>query len=208
MRRLAILVLLAALVLAARVTPAGANAYGQLIPAGPLRGGNNLFSLDLLLGDRVDNAGLLGQARFKHSDKMDWGLQLGFSDIGSGAVMIGGDLRPLLTSSSGDMPLDVSADAAVGLEIGDHFSLFELVPAIEASHRFALSGTSQALTPYGGIGLDINHTSTDLGPDDTNVDVVARLGLEWEVAPKLGVIGELGFGTPANDLILGVNVPF
>jgi len=208
MRRLAIPVLLAALVLAARVTPAGAGAYGQLIPAGGLRGGNNLFSLDLLLGDRVDNAGVLGQVRFKHGDKMDWGVQLGFSDIGSGAVLLGGDLRPHLTSASSDMPLDVAFDAGIGLEIEDHFTTFEAVPAIEASHRFPLNGSSQALTPYGSLGVDINHTSVDNFGSDTHVDVVARLGAEWEAAPKLGVIAELGFGTPANDLILGVNVPF
>src|SRR5689334_22408021 len=103
MRRLAILLLLVAIPLASRVTPAGAHAFGQNIPASPLRGGNNLFSVDLLLGDQVDNAGVLGQVRFHNGDKLDWGLQLGFSDIGSGAVLLGGDLRPHLTTASSDM---------------------------------------------------------------------------------------------------------
>jgi len=210
MRRLAIFVLLLALPLASLSlsTTAHANAYGQLIPAAPLRGGNNLFSVDLLLGDRVDNAGVLGQVRFTSSPRLDWGLQLGFSDIGSGAVLIGGDLRPHLGTASESMPLDSDADVAVGLEIGDNYTFIEVVPAIEASHRFPLSGSSQALTPYGSLGLDVNHVSVDNGGSDTNTDVVGRVGVEWEAAAKLGVVGELGFGTPANDFILGVNVPF
>jgi hypothetical protein len=151
---------------------------------------------------------VLGQARFTSSPRLDWGLQLGFSDIGSGAVLIGGDLRPHLGTASESMPLDSDADVALGLEIGDNYTLLQVVPAIGASHRFPLSGSSQALTPYGSLGLDINHISVDNGGSHTHTDVVGRVGVEWEAAAKLGVIGELGFGTPANDFILGVNVPF
>lgn len=208
MRRLATMMLLAALALGARALPASAHAFGQNIPAAPLRGGNNLFSIDLLLGDQVDNAGVLGQVRFKSSDKLDWGLQLGFSDAGSGAVLIGGDLRPLLSSSSHDSPLDVAADIPLGLTIGDNYTIIQVVPGLEVSHRFPLSGSSQALSPYGGIGLDINHVSVDNGGSDTNLDVVARFGLEWEAAPKIGVIAEFGVGNHQDNFNLGANVPF
>lgn len=208
MRRLATMMLLAALALGARALPASAHAFGQNIPAGPLRGGNNLFSVDLLLGDQVDNAGVLGQVRFKSSDQFDWGLQLGFSDAGSGAVLIGGDLRPLITSSTGDMPLDVDADIPLGLTIGDSYTIVQVVPALEVSHRFPLNGTTQALSPYGGIGLDINHVSVDNVGSDTNLDVVARFGLEWEAARKLAVTAEFGVGNHQDDFNLGVNVPF
>ena len=208
MRRLAMVLLLALAALTARTLPAGAHAFGQNIPAGPLRGGGNLFSLDLLLGDQVDNAGVLGQARFQSGPKLDWGLQLGFSDAGSGLVLIGGDLRPLLTKNSPDLPLDVAADVGVGLSVGDNVTEVQVVPAIEASHRFPLSGTSQALSPYGSLGLDINHVSVDNFGSDTNLDVVARFGLEWEAAPRIGIIAEFGVGNPANDFILGANIPF
>lgn len=207
MRRLATLLLLLALPLASRVTPAEAHAFGQNIPASPLRGGHNLFSVDLVL-DQGDNAGVLGQARFQNGSKLDWGLQVGFQGGGSGALLLGGDLRPHLTSASSDSPLDLAADVGLGLTIGDNATVVQVVPAIEASHRFPLSGTSQALTPYGGLGIDFNHISVDNVGSNTSTDVVGRLGLEWEAAPKLSVVGEFGFGDPANDFILGVNVPF
>jgi hypothetical protein len=82
------------------------------------------------------------------------------------------------------------------------------VPAIEASHRFPLNGTSQALSPYGSLGLDITHISVDNGGSASKAYVVARFGLEWEAAPKIGLIAEFGVGKPANDFILGANIPF
>lgn len=206
MRRLAILtVLLCAL--AAR--SASANAFGQLIPASPLMGGNNLFGAHLLLGDRAGDVGVLGQVRFASSPKFDWGLQLGFTDgNGDGAVMLGGDVRPVLHTANSDFPLDLAFDGGLGLSIANNTTMIEVVPAIEGSHRFDLSGSSGGLTPYMSIGLDVNHISIDNANDQTNWDFVARLGLEWEAAKKLGIQAEFGIGDPAQDFILGVNVPF
>ena len=211
MRRLAILtVLLCAL----GARSASANPFGQLIPASPLMGGNNLFGVHLLLGDRAGDVGMLGQVRFASSPKFDWGLQLGFTDgNGDGAVMLGGDVRPILHTANGDFPLDLAFDGGLGLSIADNYTLIEFVPAIEASHRFDLSGSSGGLTPYMSLGLDVNHISYDNtannnAGDQTNWDLVARLGLEWEAAKKLGIMGEFGVGDPAMDFILGVNVPF
>ena len=206
MRRLAILtVLLCAL----GARSASANPFGQLIPASPLMGGNNLFGVHLLLGDRAGDVGVLGQVRFASSPKFDWGLQLGFTDgNGDGAIMLGGDVRPILHTANDDFPLDLAFDGGLGLSIADNSTVIEFVPAIEASHRFDLSGSSGGLTPYMSLGLDVNHASVDNGPDDTNWDFVARLGLEWEAAKKLGIMAEFGVGDPAMDFILGVNVPF
>ena len=206
MRRLALLTILLSSALFARTASAGA--YGQLIPASPLMGGNNQFGVYLLLGDQVDNAGVLGQVRFSSSPRLDWGLQVGFSDGGSGAVLLGGDLRPILHRANDNFPLDLAFDAGLGLTIGDNVTVVQMVPAIEGSHRFALEGSSGALTPYMSIGLDIHHISLDNGPDNTNSDLVARFGLEWEATAKLGVMGEFGVGDPANDFILGLNIPF
>ena len=206
MRRLALLVLLLSTVSAGI---AGANAFGQMIPASPLMGGNNLFGGYLLFGDRVGNdVGLLGQVRFSSSSKFDWGLQFGYAGSDPSQILIGGDIRPILHASNDDMPLDLAFDAGLGLSIADHVTILEVVPAIEGSHKFDLSGSSSTLTPYMSIGLDINHTSIENGEDHTNTDIVARFGLEWEATRKLAIMGELGVGDPANDFILGVNVPF
>jgi len=206
MRRLAILtVLLCAL----GARSASANAFGQLIPASPLMGGNNLFGVHMLFGSRADDIGVLGQVRFASSPKFDWGLQLGFTDgSGDGAIMLGGDVRPILRTANDDFPLDLAFDGGLGLSIADKSTVIEFVPAIEASHRFDLSGSSGGLTPYMSLGLDVNHVSIDNADDRTNWDFVARLGLEWEAAKKLGIQAEFGVGDPAMDFILGVNVPF
>ena len=206
MRRLAVLALLLSMVSAGA---AGANAFGQMIPASPLRGGNNMFGGYLLFGDRVgDDVGLLGQVRFSSSPKFDWGLQFGFAGGEETAVLIGGDIRPIIHASNPDLPLDLAFDAGLGLSIADHVTIIEVVPAIEASHQFDLEGSSSSLTPYMSIGLDINHVSVEDFDDDTDTDLVARFGLEWEATRKLGIVAELGVGDPANDFILGVNVPF
>ena len=206
MRRLAMLAVLLSMVSAGA---ASANAFGQFIPANPLRGGDNMFGGYLLFGDRVgDDVGLLGQVRFSSSPKLDWGLQFGFAGGDETSVLLGGDLRPILHAADPDFPLDLAFDAGLGLSIADHITILEIVPAIEGSHRFDLEGSSSSLTPYMSIGLDINHVSVEDFDDDTDMDVVARFGLEWEATRKFAIMAELGVGDPANDFILGVNVPF
>jgi hypothetical protein len=188
---------------------ASANAFGQFIPASPLRGGNNEFGGYLLFGDRVsDDVGLLGQVRFSSSPKLDWGLQVGFAGGDETSVLLGGDLRPIIHAADPDLPLDLAFDIGLGLSIADHYTLIEVVPAIEGSHQFDLEGSSSSLTPYMSVGIDINHFSVEDGGDDTDTDIVARFGLEWEASHKLGVMAEFGVGDLANDFILGVNVPF
>jgi len=202
MRRLALLVLLLCTVCAGS---AGANAFGQFIPASPLRGENNMFGVYMLFNSDV---GVLGQARFSSGPKFDWGLQVGFAGGDETAVLLGGDLRPVLHRANDDFPIDLAFDAGLGLSIADHFSIISVVPSIEGSHQFNLEGSDGSLTPYMSIGLNIAHISVDGGGDDTNSDLNARFGLEWEATRKLGVIGEFGVGDGTSDFILGVNVPF
>ena len=107
-----------------------------------------------------------------------------------------------------DFLLDLAFDVGLGLSIADHYTVIEVVPAIEGSHRFDLEGSSSSLTPYMSVGLDINHVSVEDFDDDTDTDIVARFGLEWEATRKLGIMAEFGVGDLANDFVLGVNVPF
>jgi hypothetical protein len=184
---------------------AGANAFGQCIPAAPLMGGGNEFGVYLLLNN---DAGLLGQARFASGPKFDWGLQVGFAGGDETAVLLGGDIRPILHASNDDVPIDVAFDAGLGLSIADHVTILEVLPSIEGSHRFDLDNSSSSLSPYMSIGLNINHVSFDGGDDHTDTDLIARFGLEWEANQKFGVIGEFGVGDGTSDFILGANIPF
>jgi hypothetical protein len=202
MRRLAMLVLLLSTVF---VQSASANAFGQLIPASPLRGGNNMFGIYLLLNDDV---GVLGQVRFGSGESFDWGLQAGFAGGDNTAVLLGGDIRPIIHHADDEFPLDVAFDAGIGLGIADDYTTLQIVPALEASHRFDLSGSSSSLTPYMSLGLGINHISVDGGGDDTDTDLVARFGLEWGATEKLGIMAEFGVGDGTSDVILGANIGF
>ncbi len=207
MKRLALV--LATLCLFA--VPASAQVFGQLHPAHPLRNDSNLWGAYLLLGDRVDDVGLLGQVRFGSSPSFDWGLQFGFVDgPGDGGIILGADIRPSIKRADGEFPLDLAFDGAVGLTIGDGYTLLELQPALLYSHRFALDGGG-ALSPYGSVGMDFQNASYDNAGngngDDTEVDVIARFGLEWEATRTFSVVGEFGVGNQ-DSFITGINVLF
>lgn len=204
MKRLAIV--LAAL--CACAGPASAQVFGQLHPAHPIRGGSNLWGAYLVLGDRVDDVGLLGQVRFSSSPTFDWGLQFGFADgPGDGAVLLGGDIRPSLKRADADFPLDLAFDGSVGLTIGDNFTLLELQPALAYGHRFPLD-SGGAISPYGSIGIDFQNIDVDGGGNDTETDVIARFGMEWEATRTFSVIGEFGLGGNRDAFITGINVLF
>jgi len=203
MKRLALV--LASLCLFA--VPASAQVFGQLHPAHPLRDGSNLWGAYLLLGDRVDDVGLLGQVRFNAGSSFDWGLQFGFADgPGDGGILLGGDIRPSIKRADAEFPIDLAFDGALGLTIGDGYTALELQPALLYSHRFPLD-SGGALSPYGSVGLDFQNVDYDNADSDTETDVIARFGLEWEATRSFSVIGEFGVGDP-GAFITGINVLF
>lgn len=206
--------LLVAALVGSWAVPASAQVFGQFTPAHPLAGGDNLFGVYLQFGDRAD-IGLLGQVRFTSSPKVNWGLQAGFADNdpGDAAFEVGGDVRIGIHESDDDFPLDLAFDGAIGLTIADEVTILELGPQLHYSHRFDLEDSDAALTPYGSLFLDINHASFDSDfpgqgdNDDTDLDLVARFGLEWEATRKIQIIGEVEVGRGTN-FSTGVNVPF
>ena len=210
MRSLAGLLTAAALVCA---VPAGAQVFGQLTPAHQIVGGDKLFGAYLQLPDGGD-IGILGQIRFASGQQVNWGLQAGFIDdeFGDGAFEVGGDVRIGVHQSDSEFPIDLAFDAAVGLTIADEVTILELGPQLQYSHRFELENSSGAISPYGSLFLDINHVSFDNdfpGDDDsdTDLDLVARFGLEWEATRKLHLIAEVEVGRGTN-FTTGINVPF
>ena len=187
--------------------PASAQVFGQFHPAHPLRDGNNMWGAYLLLGDRVDDVGLLGQVRFASSSSFDWGLQFGFADgPGDGGVLLGADIRPGIKRADSEFPLDLAFDGAIGLTIGDSYTLLELQPALLFSHRFPLD-SGGALSPYGSVGVDFQNIDYDEADGDTETDIIARFGMEWEASRKFGVIGEFGVGD-LDVFALGINASF
>jgi len=203
MKRLAMVVVTLCLFTA----PASAQVFGQFHPAHPLRDGNNMWGAYLMFGDRVDDVGILGQVRFASSSSFDWGLQFGFADgPGDGGILLGGDIRPSIKHADSEFPLDLAFDGAVGLTIGDGYTLLELQPALLFSHRFPLDDGG-ALSPYGSVGVDFQNVDYDEADGNTETDIVARFGLEWEATRKFGIIGEFGVGD-LDVFALGINAGF
>jgi hypothetical protein len=207
----AVLAVLFVAALSLTAAPAGAQVFGQFVPAGPRPDNASMLGAYLLLGDRADDVGLLGQWRMQPSAKFGWGLQFGFADgSGDGSVLIGGDVMPQIRAATSDFPLDLAFNGAIGLSISDAATLFEFQPALLFSHRFPLSGSSGSIAPYGSVGIDIEHVSFDSpgnNDDDTDVDVIARFGAEWMATSKFGIIGEFGVGN-GTVFNTGVNVSF
>jgi len=204
--------LLALALLGFSAAPSAAQVFGQLHPAHPLRNGDNLWGAYLVLGDRADDVGILGQVRFSSSSSFDWGLQFGFVDAGDGAILVGGDIRPSIKKADDNFPLDLAFDGALGLTIGDNFTLLEIQPALLYSHRFPLD-SGGAISPYGSLGIDFQNIDYDTdGPgddgSDTETDIVARFGMEWEATRTFSVIGEFGIGGSQDAFITGINVLF
>ena len=98
------------------------------------------------------------------------------------------------------------------VEQGHEVTVLELGPQLHYSHRFELENSSGAISPYGSLFLDINHVSFENdfpGEDDsdTDLDLVARFGMEWEATRKLHLIAEVEVGR-GNNFTTGINVPF
>ena len=209
MKRTVLACCLVALVGAA---PAHAQVFGQFTPAHPITDGDNLFGGYLLVGD--DTIGLLGQFRFTSSEELNWGLQAGFEDPeGADAIIdVGGDFRYIFHREDPEFPLDVAFGGAVGFGFGDNVTLIDIAPGLYYSHRFPLEGSEGAISPYGSILLDIQHVSIDTpvgDEDDTDLDVIARFGAEWEATRKLHLMAELQVGGDfRSDFNAGINVPF
>lgn len=188
--------------------PASAQVFGQFHPAHPIRENSNLWGAYILLGDRVDDVGLMGQVRFSSSPRFDWGLQFGFADgPGDGSILLGGDIRPSLKRADSEFPLDLAFDGGAGLTIGDNFTLLELQPALLFGHRFPLD-SGGAISPYGSVGIDFQNISYDNAGDDSESDITARFGMEWEASRTFSVIGEFGVGGDLDVFATGINVLF
>jgi hypothetical protein len=57
------------------------------------------------------------------------------------------------------------------------------------------------------VGIDFQNASYDNAEDDTETEIIARFGMEWEATRTFSVIGEFGVGNP-DSFLTGINVLF
>ena len=57
------------------------------------------------------------------------------------------------------------------------------------------------------MGIDFQNASYDDAEDNTETEIIARFGMEWEATKTFSVIGEFGVGDP-DEFMAGINVLF
>lgn len=207
---------LAAAVLAASVSaaPAGAQVFGQLVPADPVPVNGHLFGGYLNASE--NSVGLLAQLRLSFYPNIDFGFHGGLNRVDLAGddltvLRVGTDIKFLLSHANESLPMDIALSAALGLERGDDFDVLSLGPAVVVSRNLTV-GQNGAITPYAGLGLLFN--SLTIGDaDETDVSFPIRLGTEFRVAPELRIMAELQLllEDEFNDdigFVTGVNMPF
>jgi hypothetical protein len=208
--------ILAAVALAASVTaaPAGAQVFGQLVPAEPVPVNGHLFGGYLSASENA--VGLLAQLRLSFYPNIDFGFHGGLTRVDIAGddltvLRVGTDIKFLVASANESLPIDLSLGGALGLERGDDFDVLSLGPTIVASRNLTI-GEGGAITPYAGLGLLFN--SLNIGDaDETDVSFPIRLGTEFRVSPELRIMAELQLllEDEFNDdigFVTGVNMPF
>jgi hypothetical protein len=184
--------LLLALCLAGLVPAAHAQVFGQYTSAEILPVNGRLGGAYVDFSDNV--IGAVGQLRQSFYPNVEFGFQGGLARLDFGAtnkteLRLGADARVSVLKAGAGRPVDVTVGGALGVEMGDQFSVFRIGPSVAASHTFPFSSRS-AVVPYAGAMLCF--TNWDAGDvNDTDFSVPVRLGAELRAIPGLHLAGEL-----------------
>ena len=100
--------------------------------------------------------------------------------------MIGGQYARMLTQARADMPLDLLLTAGIFSQFGNDITLIGIPVGVSVGHRFPLTGTSMAVTPYvhPRVSLDYGKFA---GESDTEVNITFDIGGSLEITPQLAL---------------------
>lgn len=177
----------------AGVTPLAVDPY-------PLASGANELRGYLTIEDEID---LFGVYRRGLAGGMDFGLRLGFSDIGDGALHFGGDLRYGLTVEGSELGFALAAGLQASIaDVGNIIA----VP-FGVSIGADVGDGERAVIVYGLPHLLVERIDPDGPGDDTELEFGVELGGEIELSPRLWLHSALTIATNDDDnveLALGV----
>ena len=117
-------------------------------------------------------------------------LDLGLADPDSDALdtffMVGGPYARMLTQSRADMPLDILLAAGLFGRFGNDITSVGVPVGVSVGHRFPLTGTSMAVTPYVHPRVSLDYVSI-ADENDTEVNITFDVGGNLELTPQLAL---------------------
>lgn len=142
------------------------------------------------IADGSDITPLVFQWRERTAPGTQLSLDLGVADPdfpGSDLFfMIGGQYASVLTQSRSDMPLDILFTAGLFTQFGNDLTFLSVPVGVSVGHRFPLTGTSMAITPYVHPRIALEYGSGG-GQSDTDINITFDLGGNLELTPQLAL---------------------
>jgi hypothetical protein len=100
--------------------------------------------------------------------------------------MIGGQYARALTQARADMPLDILFTAGLFTQFGNDVTFLSVPVGVSVGHRFPLTGTSMAITPYVHPRVALEYVSVG-DNNDTDMNITFDLGGSLELTPQLSL---------------------
>jgi hypothetical protein len=136
--------------------------------------------------------------RYGLGSLLEVGARVGVTSVDIGSKdkisdLLGADLKYQLIKQTDDIPIDMAIDLGYDYTLisGKHVS--ELTFSTIVSRGFPLTDAGYKLTPYGGIELASQNSSSSYVTDETNFYVFG--GLEWRLSQKFMLTAELKGGS-------------
>ena len=142
------------------------------------------------IADGDDVTPLVFQWREGTSPGTQLSLDLGLADPDNDALetffMAGGQYARMLTQARADMPLDMLLTVGLFGQFGNDITAIGVPVGVSVGHRFPLTGTSMAITPYIHPRVSLDYASFN-DESDTEVNIVFDIGGNLELTPQLAL---------------------
>ncbi len=156
------------------------------------------------IADGADITPLIFQWREATAPGTQLSLDLGLADPDvQGAdlfFMVGGQYARMITQARADMPLDIMLTVGLFTLFGNDVTALGVPVGVSVGHRFPITGTSMAITPYVHPRVSLDYVS--LGDvDETDINIGFDLGGSLELTPQLAlrISAMLGGEGPLGD---------
>ena len=117
-------------------------------------------------------------------------LDLGLADPDNDNLdtffMVGGQYARMLTQARADMPLDLLLTVGIFSQFGNDLTMVGVPVGVSVGHRFPLTGTSMAVTPYVHPRVSLDYASFN-DESDTEVNITFDIGGNLEITPQLAL---------------------
>jgi hypothetical protein len=107
--------------------------------------------------------------------------------------MVGGQYAHMLTQARADMPLDLLLTAGLFGQFGNDITSVGVPVGVSVGHRFPLTGTSMAITPYAHPRVSLDYVSFN-DESETEVNITFDIGGNLEITPQLALRVSALFG--------------